>query len=156
MAKWQRTWKQRWVTEFIHTEKFTPSDIYKCLQRMVDMSTVSNVFHEWQAINQQNEECFNQLICLNWAMKDKLHRQNFPNIMKAVKTLVASSVANFHEHSRQALLYHWWKYITSIGDYVKNCNKKLVLSNGIIVLYISMMISIEINKRHYFWSTPHI
>jgi hypothetical protein len=33
------------------------------------------------------------------------------------------------------------------------CSWKLALSNGVIVLPLSVVVSVEINWRHYFWRT---
>ena len=44
-------------------------------------------------------------------------------------------------------------------DYVKKialCSWEFALSNGVIALFISVVVSMEINRRHYFWSDLHV
>ena len=35
------------------------------------------------------------------------------------------------------------------------CNWKFALSNIVIMLFVSVVVSMEINRRHYFWSSHH-
>ena len=32
------------------------------------------------------------------------------------------------------------------------CSEEYALSNSVIVLFVSIVVSMEINRRHYFWS----
>ena len=66
-----------------------------------------------------------------------------------------STGADFYEHDMHALVHWWWKCITNDGDYVeKEC---FVAENLIyqIVFLVSIQVSVEINRRHYFWSNLH-
>jgi len=52
------------------------------------------------------------------------------------------------------LLDQWWKWIANGGDDVeKECFVwEFALSNSVIVLFVSVVVSMEINGRHYFQS----
>ena len=67
---------------------------------------------------------------------------------------VISSAADLEECSMQALVHHWWKCIANGGDCWKIvfCSWEFALSNSVVVLFVSVVFSMEINKRHYFWS----
>ena len=67
---------------------------------------------------------------------------------------ITSSAADLEECSMQALVHHWWKCIANGGDCWKIvfCSWEFALSNSVVVLFVSVVFSMEINKRHYFWS----
>ena len=54
----------------------------------------------------------------------------------------------------QVLVHHWWKYIANGGDCWKLvfCSWEFPLSNSVTVLFVSVVVSMEINRRHYFWN----
>jgi len=56
----------------------------------------------------------------------------------------------------QALVHCWQKCLPNGGDYV---SKQYFVaensSNSIIVVFVSVVVSIEIYRRHYFWSNLH-
>ena len=85
-------------------------------------------------------------------MKDGLRGQHFPNnvVIEAVKQRTNSAGADFYECGMQALVHCWRKCIAIGDDYVQ----KFALSNSVIVLFVSIVVSKEINRRHYFWSGP--
>jgi len=63
---------------------------------------------------------------------------------------VTSTGADFYEHTMQALLNYWWKSIANGGDCIEKqfCRWEIALSSGVIVLFV--VISMEINRKHYF------
>ena len=69
---------------------------------------------------------------------------------------VASTGADFYKHFMQALIHHWWKlcsYWWWLCWKIVFCCWGLVLSNT-VTLFVSVVISTEINRRYYFWSAP--
>ena len=91
------------------------------------------------------------------SMKDGLSQQHFPSnttIIAVVKQWVTFAGSDFYKHSMQSLVHRWWKCRANGGDYnVKmfySC--EFALSNNVIVLFVSVVVSIEINRRHYFQS----
>ena len=63
---------------------------------------------------------------------------------------VSSIGADFYKHSTQALGHCWWKGTTNGGD----CVEKECLLNSVTVHFV--IASVEISRRHYFWSDLHI
>ena len=60
-----------------------------------------------------------------------------------------------HECGMWGLLCSWQKYMGSGGDCVERivfCSWELSLSNDVIVLFVSVLVSMAINRRHDFWS----
>ena len=50
------------------------------------------------------------------------------------------------------LVHHWWKWIANSGDCVEKivfCSWKFALLNSVIVLFMSVVFSMDINMRHY-------
>jgi len=49
---------------------------------------------------------------------------------------------------------HWCKCIDDAGDYVEKVfySWEFALAKSVIVLFISVAVFIEINRRHYFWT----
>lgn len=90
------------------------------------------------------------------SMKNGL--QHFPsiNVIKAaVKQLVASTGTGFYEHDMNALVHHWQKCLVNGGDFVEKivfCSNELSLSNRVIMLFVVVVVSIEINRWYYFQS----
>ena len=64
----------------------------------------------------------------------------------------------FYECAMQTLVYCWQKCIANGGDYVeKECfGAENFLYQVTLVLFVSVVVSMEINKKHYFWSNLHI
>jgi len=92
-------------------------------------------------------------------MKDALYGQHFPSndaIIAAVKLWVIPTAADFFMRSMQALVHHWKKCRANDGDYAQKqfCSWESALSNNVIVLFVSVVVSMEINRRRYFWSHP--
>jgi hypothetical protein len=86
-------------------------------------------------------------------MKDRLQRKHFPNNdadVQAVKLWATSAGANFYECGMQALIHRWRKCIANGGDCVEKSRfvAKNTLSNSVIVLFLSIAVSMEINRRH--------
>ena len=71
---------------------------------------------------------------------------------------VHSAGADCYECSMQALAYRWWKCTANDGDCWKVvfCSWEFSLSNSIIVIFISVVVSMEINRRQYFQSNLSI
>ena len=58
----------------------------------------------------------------------------------------------------QALVQHWWKSIANGSDYVEKQGfvaENLLYQRVIVVLFVAVVVSKEINKMHYFWSNLH-
>ena len=61
----------------------------------------------------------------------------------------------FNEHSMQALVHSWWNCIANGGDYIEKIafySWESALSNWVTVLIVTAVVSMKINRRHYFWS----
>jgi len=67
-----------------------------------------------------------------------------------------TSGAEFYKCVMQALVYHWQKCRADDGDCwgVVFCSWRFSLSSGVTVLFVSV-VSVEINRRHCFWSNIH-
>ena len=67
--------------------------------------------------------------------------------------LVISAGTDFYEHGMQALQL-WWKCLANGGDCwtIVFCGWEFYLSNSVIVLFVPVVVSMEINNRHYFQS----
>jgi hypothetical protein len=77
----------------------------------------------------------------------------------AVEQWATSDGADFYERGMQALVHRWRKCISSGGDCVKKivfCSQEFALLNSVTMLSVSVVVSMEINRRHYFQSDPHI
>ena len=72
-------------------------------------------------------------------------------IIAAMKVWVNSIGADFYEHGIQALVHRWWKCIASSGDWWKTASYswEFSLSNNVLVFFVSVVVSMEINRRHY-------
>ena len=56
----------------------------------------------------------------------------------------------------QVFVHLWQKCISNSGDHAeKFCSWEFALLNTIIVLSLPVLVSIKINRRHYFWSNFH-
>jgi len=85
--------------------------------------------------------------------KDGLYGQQFPrynDVIASVKQ-VTSSGADFYEHSVPALGHDQQKCIANVGDYWKTvlCSWEFALSNSVTVAFLSVVISMEINRRAF-------
>ena len=74
-------------------------------------------------------------------------------IIAAMKVWVNSIGADFYEHGIQALVHRWWKCIASSGDWWKTASYswEFSLSNNVLVFFVSVVVSMDTNRRHYFW-----
>jgi len=93
-------------------------------------------------------------------MKDGLCGQHFPSsgaIIAAVKEWVTSTGADFNKNGMKVLIHHWQKCIASSGDYLEKycCCREFSLSSSPLVLFVSVVVSVSINRRHYFQSNLH-
>ena len=75
-------------------------------------------------------------------------------IIATVKQWIISAGADFYMCGMQALVHCWQKHIAYGGDHWKIvfCSWEFALSNSVIVLFTSVIVSMEINRRHCFWS----
>ena len=78
--------------------------------------------------------------------------------ISAVATVGHSSGADFYGCTMQALVHWWQKWMADGVDCTeKECSAaELALSNSIILLFVSVVISMEINRRHYFWNNLYV
>ena len=67
---------------------------------------------------------------------------------------VTTAGADFYKHSMQALIHCWWKCTANGGYCVEKmfCSCKFTLLSSIVVLFLLILVSMEIIRRHYFWS----
>ena len=71
---------------------------------------------------------------------------------------ILDSHADFYEHSMQVLFHRWLKCMVSVGDFVEKWYfvvGEFALSHSIIVSLYLLVVSIEINRIHYFQSDLH-
>ena len=88
-------------------------------------------------------------------MKDGLHGEHFTSndiIMTAVNQWVFSTGADFYKCSMQALIHRWQKCIDNGDDYAVFCSREFALLNRVIMLFVSIIMSLVINRRHYLQS----
>ena len=79
-------------------------------------------------------------------------------VIAAVKQWVTPADADFYEHGVQTLVHCWQKCIANGGDYIeKQCfvTENSLHQNRVIVLPVPVVVSMEINRRHYFSSNLH-
>ena len=72
---------------------------------------------------------------------------------------VPDSHEYFYRHGMKALVHHWQKTIANGGDYVERivfCSWECTVSNDVNVFFVSVVVNIELNRRHYFWRHLHI
>ena len=124
---WHGVWmKERSVTEFLHKEKIAPTDIYWCLLNVDGNQTVDVSTASWWVV------FFSQ---------------------QQVTSTGANCCMCCTQNRVQALTHHWQKCRTNGGDYVEKlfCSWEFVPSNS-VVLFVSLVVSMEINRRHNFQS----
>ena len=58
-----------------------------------------------------------------------------------------------YKHSMQPLIHYWQKYIANGGDYAEKESfvAKNLLYQTVLLCSLSVVVSTEINRRHYFW-----
>ena len=121
--------KQRCVTEFLLEEKMSLIDIHWCLLNAYRDWTVGvSTVRQW-------------VVCFSSGDRGSL-----------------SLVKIFYKHGMQALVHCWWKFIDNGGDYAeKQCFflGEFALSSSVIVLSLSTVVSMEINRKHYFQRVLH-
>lgn len=78
-------------------------------------------------------------------------------VIADVKYCVTSLGADFYKYNMQVLVHHWVKCITNSGDYVEKivfCSREFAVSNNVTVLFVPIVVSTEMNRRHYFQKKP--
>mgnify|MGYP001852807529 CR=1 FL=1 len=63
--------------------------------------------------------------------------------------------ADLYEHGVPALFPRWWKCAINGGSQrwkIVLCSWDFSLSNSVVVLFVSDVVSMEINRKHCFWS----
>ena len=68
---------------------------------------------------------------------------------------ITSTDTHFYEQGMQVLVHCWWKCIANGSDYVEKQGfvaENLLYQRVIVVLFVAVVVSKEINKMHYFWS----
>jgi len=84
--------------------------------------------------------------------------QQFPNnntIIASVKQWITSVVQIFPSMASRL----WLKCRANCGDFVEKqyfVAENLFLSNNVIFLFVSVVVSTEISRRHYFWSKFYV
>jgi len=65
--------------------------------------------------------------------------------------------ADLYEHGMWALICSWWKSITNGGDCWKImfCLWESALSSGVVMVFVSVVVSVEMKRRRYFQSDLH-
>ena len=68
---------------------------------------------------------------------------------------VNSTHADFYEQGIQALVHHWQKWLTNSSNYVEKllCSWEFALSDSVIVLFLSVVASMERNRMINFRAT---
>ena len=114
--------KQRCITEFLHLEKGP----------------------HWHLMNVSGDQTVGVSSVRQWVVRSAL----------VTATVVTSTSGDFDKCSMQARVPHWWKWMTNGDDCWKIlfCGWELLLSNTVILLLVSVVVSVEIMRRHYFWS----
>ena len=103
------------------------------------------------------EVCLKQRCSIEFLHVEKNNHTHWHLSMLAEHSWRPHSGTDFYVWSMQTLVHHWRKYIVNGGDYVEKTvfwSWKFALWNSVIVLFISIVVSTEISRRHYFWSNP--
>ena len=82
------------------------------------------------------------MLCSDFRLFGPMKDGHFPSndaITAAVKQWDISTGADFYECGMQSLVCRWWKCIESGGDYF-----------SVSVLFVSIVVSMETNRKHYF------
>jgi len=72
---------------------------------------------------------------------------------------VTSTGADFYKPSMQALVHHWWERTANGSGMhwkIAFCSWEFTLWSNVIILFVSVVVCMEINRKHYFWSNLHI
>ena len=121
------------IIEFLHVEKMTPTDIHWHLLNVYGDQTVcehsevvGGVFQQWQQWHERQGTF--------WMVKHSCHTTKW----RAYQSAHLCRPSNG-------------------GDYVEKvfCSWELALSNSVIVLFVAVVVSLEINRGQYFWSNLH-
>ena len=123
--------KQRCFIEFFHAEKIAPIDIHWCLlhvygNQIVDVSTV-----KWWMV------CFRS---------GDGHVKGKPQSGRPYRFLQVQH-AGYFSLLLKIHSYWWWLCWKRVF-----CSREFALSNCVIVLFVSVVVSMEINRGHYFQS----
>ena len=114
--------KQRCVMEFLHAEEMAPIDIHWCLLNVSGDQTVDVSTMRWWMVHFSSGDSDHPYWCRFLSMR--------------------------HAHC-------WQKCLATGGDYVEKVvfwSWDFALLNGFVALFVSVVLSMEINRRHYFWS----
>ena len=85
-------------------------------------------------------------------MRDVLCGQHFlgnSTSIEAVKLWFTSTAAGIHQHEMKDLLHRWRK---QCWLWLMSCIRETALSNSIIALFVTAVLSLESNRRHCFQS----
>lgn len=88
-------------------------------------------------------------------MRDVLCGQHFlgnSTSIEAVKLWFTSTAAGIHQHEMKDLLHHSWK---RCWLWLMSCICETALSNSIIALFVTAVLSLESNRRHCLQSNLH-
>ena len=130
LTKWRQSWKCVWSKGVSMNssmwKKMAPTDIHwHLLNVYVNVSTV----REW---------------VVSFSSGDSNNGSAFAG-------------TDYLEYGMQALVHLWWKRIASGDDCTEKCFvvENLFLRSSVIVIFVLVVASMEINRRHYFWSNLH-
>ena len=127
--------KQRRITEFLRVEKIAPVDIHWCLLNVYgDQSVNVSTVRQWVM----------HFSSSNSYVKDMPHSR-WP----------CTSVTLQNENLPDQLIHTDWLMVVNICGKRVFCSQKFALSNSVVMLFVSVVVSMEINRRHYFQSNLH-
>ena len=119
--------KQRFVIEFLHAEKMAPTDIRQCLLNIHGDQTVDvSTVRQW-------------VVCFS-SDNNSGSPPLVPILMSNASSCLLTKMDSW-----------WWWLCWRIAF----CSWEFALSNSVIVLFVSVVVSMETNRRHYFQSDTH-
>ena len=130
-------YEQRYTVEFLHVEKFASTDIY------------------WHFLRAYKDQTVDVSTAVGWVMcfgsvdsdeKGKKCSEWPSRFLQMWHADFSSSLAKMLNIANNGGLC--WK--------IAFCRWEFALSNSAIVFFVSVVIPMEINRRHYFWRNPHI
>ena len=125
------TWKCIWrkcATEFLHAEKTAPIDIYQYFLNLYGDQTVSvSTVRQWVVRFSWGDNGSPPLVKIVIRMAFRFLFIPGENVYLTIVTMLKNS-------------FLMWR----------------ICSNSVIRLFVSFVVSMEINRRHYFWSDLHI
>jgi len=77
-------------------------------------------------------------------------------VIAAEKQSISSAGADFYKLGMQVLVGNNTELMVGLCWKIVFCRWEFALSNSVIVLFVAVVVSMEVNERHYIWSELHV